>query len=79
VTLTEAYLGGADLTEAVLYAADLTGASLRDANLTRANLTGADLTGAVWGLDQEVPEGWQRDTNSGRLKRVSANTGGVGN
>lgn len=57
LTLTEAYLHGANLTEANLEEADLWGADLSqarlqgarlaEANLAGANLRGADLTGAV--------------------------------
>jgi uncharacterized protein YjbI with pentapeptide repeats len=74
--LTRANLERANLTGANLKGADLTGAHLSGANfshadLTRANLTGAQLTGAIWPTDVEVPEGWQRDTDSGRLKRTA--------
>jgi hypothetical protein len=62
--LTGTLLGGANLTRADLSAADLT-----DANLTDANLTRAFLRGARWPEDVPVPEGWERDTSSGRLKR----------
>jgi uncharacterized protein YjbI with pentapeptide repeats len=68
-------LPGADLTRATLDAADFTGANLTRANLTNAILdtaefTGANLTGALWSAQAIVPEGWQRDTGSGRLKRA---------
>jgi hypothetical protein len=73
--LLNANLSGADLTRAVLSGADLTdadlmGADLTRANLTRAGLTRANLTGALRPPDAVVPEGWQRDTGSGRLKRT---------
>ena len=64
--LTSASLAGADLT-----GADLTNTTLTDTNLTDTILTGADLTGAV--IDQAAvpPSGWERDDNSGQLKRES--------
>ncbi len=63
---------GADLTEVCLDDADLTGACLYDAclddaDLTGADLTGADLTGARWPEDTPVLEGWELDTDAGRL------------
>jgi hypothetical protein len=60
--LTGANLLGADLTGATLSAADFTGA-----DLSGARLAGADLTGARWPADTPVPEGWERDADSGRL------------
>jgi uncharacterized protein YjbI with pentapeptide repeats len=79
--LVDAHLTGADLTGAKLAGADLTGA-LTGANLTGANLTGAHLTGAnlggvLWPPDAVVPTGWQRDTESGRLKRADTDSGGA--
>ena len=68
--LSGADLFGADLTHAFLARADLTGADLTHADLTDANLTGADLDRALWPPDVAVPEGWQRDADSGRLKPV---------
>jgi len=50
--------------------ANLTGAMLIGANLSGARLTGADLTEALWPQESAVPEGWQLDTESGRLKRA---------
>jgi hypothetical protein len=55
--LTSAYLRGANLNRA-----DLVGANLADANLDGADLTDADYPG-------EPPEGWIKDSASGRLKR----------
>jgi hypothetical protein len=86
VTLSRAYLADVDhLPPVSAGPANLTGANLSRANLSRANLigvtltgvtlTGADLTGALWAADVAVPKGWQRDTDSGRLKRVGANSG----
>lgn len=82
--LTGAYLTGAYLTGAVLVRADLGGADLgganfteadfTGANLTGANLTGADLTEAKWPEDVPVPEGWRRDTDSGRLEKAEIGT-----
>lgn len=66
--LTGANLSGADLGDAMLPGADLTGA-----NLAVTRFTGAILTGADWPPDVKVPEGWQRDTDSGRLKKAGTN------
>ena len=74
--LTGASLTQADLTGADLTGADLTGAVLSGAYLTRTDLTQADLTDAFWLPHAAAPEGWQRDTDSGRLKRADANSGG---
>src|SRR5215467_5990841 len=63
-------LTGADLTGTRFPQADLTGANLTGANLTEAQFTGADLSGARWPSSAEVPEGWQRDTDSGRLMGI---------
>jgi hypothetical protein len=72
--LAFADLTGADLTFAVLTRADLTGANLARDDLTgglgSADLTGADLSSSLWPSDAAVPEGWRRDTDSGRLKRT---------
>jgi Pentapeptide repeats (8 copies) len=78
--LTDANLNGANLTRADLSDAKLTGANLTRANLTGANLTGAklsraNLADALWPQDVVVPEGWQRDTGSGRLRRADADSG----
>jgi hypothetical protein len=90
--LTGAALDGADLTDAYLVGADLTGASIigatlahaylaranfTDADLTDVDLTGAHLTGAIWPQDVLVPEGWQRDADSGRLKPADTDSGGT--
>jgi Pentapeptide repeats (8 copies) len=85
--LTRAHLIQADLTRASLTSADLTDADLTGANLTDArldiahrypaNLTGADLTDVAWPKDFAVPEGWQLDTDSGRLKRADTASGAV--
>jgi hypothetical protein len=69
VSSTGANLAGAILAEADLSYAILTSANLFGANFTEANLTETDLTGALWPSDAAVPEGWQRGTESGRLKR----------
>ena len=83
--LHSANLTGADLADASLFGASLTGANLTgadlsDVNLTRADLTEADLTGAnlteahltgaFWPADTAVPEGWQRDAETGGLSQV---------
>ena len=77
--LTGAFLARADLTDADLTGADLTRADLTDTDLTGADLTGADLTGAnltgaLWPPDAVVPEGWQRDTDSGGLNRIGTDS-----
>ena len=64
--LRRANLGGADLRGTHLFDADLRGASLRDARLGDANLTAA-----LWPENAPVPEGWKRDTSSGRLEAGS--------
>lgn len=76
--LTHANLASADLTGANLARADLTRANLASADLTVADLTraslffvtGADFTGARFPPDEMVPWGWQRDADSGHLKRA---------
>jgi uncharacterized protein YjbI with pentapeptide repeats len=67
--LSGANLGDAFLTGATLIRANLSGANLRDADLSRAILSDA-----LWPQDAAVPEGWKRDTSSGRLS--AAGTGG---
>jgi Pentapeptide repeats (8 copies) len=77
--LTAAIFTGADLTGAIFTDADLTGADLTDADLTGADLPGADLEGVIFTrtilidaeLNDPIPEGWERDSESGRLKRAS--------
>jgi uncharacterized protein YjbI with pentapeptide repeats len=68
--LDHARLNGADLSGAHLHGAYLHGAYLHGVDLTDADLTGADLTEARWSPDVEAPEGWERDTDSGLLRRV---------
>ena len=48
----------------------LTHANLTHANLREANLAGADLAGATWPAGTRVPEGWELDAESGRLRRA---------
>ena len=73
--LPRADLTGADLTGAMLAGATLNGADLTDADLSGADLTrstdftGAKLDRAIWPRNAVVPEGWERDTDSGRLRR----------
>jgi hypothetical protein len=67
-----ATLSGANLTRAILIRADLT-----SADLNRANFTGAHLTGALWPPNAVVPDGWQRDADSGGLKRADTNSSGT--
>lgn len=64
--LTGADLSSADLTDAILNDADLSGA-----DLTRADLAGAELSRARWPEAAPVPEGWKRDTSSGRLQAAT--------
>ena len=78
--LDGAILDGANLTGAILTGAILTGADLRRADLTSAmlnltDLTGADLTGARWPEGTPVPEGWELDAGSGRLRRAGNGSG----
>ncbi len=87
--LRRANLDGADLTGANLNGADLDGASLfrailgnadlgathLGADLDGADLTGAYLHGARWPEDAPVPEGWKRNTSSGRLERATTDSG----
>jgi uncharacterized protein YjbI with pentapeptide repeats len=83
--LTNAELIRADLTGAKVVGANLTGAKLIVANLIRADLTGADLTSAdltsadLTGADrseaEDVPDGWRRDADTGRLVRTGQDTG----
>lgn len=73
--LSSAHLDGANLTRVDLSFATLIDAHLTDADLTGANLSdaalrGADLSGALWPQAEVAPWGWQRDTDSGRLKRA---------
>lgn len=83
--LTDVNLEGANLTHADLHLAnlvraDLTGADLTAADLTGANLIrviGADFTDARLPPDVMVPWGWQRDADSGRLKRADTSPGGA--
>jgi hypothetical protein len=64
--LTEADLTGANLTGADLSTADLT-----DVKLTGAKLTNADLTDVLFSPTGTIPEGWERDSDSGRLTRTT--------
>ena len=85
--LTDADLTGTNFTDALLNDANLTRADLTQAKLTRVDLTGAtltgatfvraDLTGALLSPDAVVPDGWQRDADSGRLKRSDTSSGGA--
>ncbi len=82
--LTDADLADANLTHADLTGAILAGANLTTVTLTGATLTGArlatltnrlgadfslaDLVGVRWPEGTPVPEGWELDTGSGRLR-----------
>jgi uncharacterized protein YjbI with pentapeptide repeats len=72
--LTGANLAEVTLTDANLTFADLTSANLTSANLTGANLSSVYLTNTVWPPDVAVPEGWQRDSSSGRLAGIPSAT-----
>ena len=73
--LMSVYASLADLSGANLTGARLREADLRRTDLSGANLRDADLTGARWPEDAPVPEGWERDTSSDRLKRANAGSG----
>jgi uncharacterized protein YjbI with pentapeptide repeats len=67
VDLRGAKLAQVNLTRAWLMDANLTDVDLTDVKLTRAYLVGADLTGAKF--NGALPRGWQRDPETGRLRR----------
>jgi hypothetical protein len=69
-SVTGANLAGVTLNDTNLSFADLANANLTGANLTRVNISQAYLDGAVWPPDTVVPEGWQRDSTSGRLASI---------
>jgi len=74
--LPHANLIGARLFSADLIGADLTGADLTETeDLTTADLADANLAGVVWPANTPAPEGWKRDTNSGRLMRAATDPG----
>jgi Pentapeptide repeats (8 copies) len=73
--LSRAWLIGADLAQAYLTDADLSDADLRGANLSRTSLRNTNLTGALLAPNAAVPMGWERDTDSGRLKRAETSSG----
>jgi hypothetical protein len=73
--LTRANLTHADLTGAELFRADVTeanlnGATLDGAILDEVDFSGADLTDVRFPHSALIPEGWVRDSGSGRLKRA---------
>jgi Pentapeptide repeats (8 copies) len=77
--LSGAGLIGADLSEASLVAANFTGAYLTGAHLTGASVVAADFAGAhldfaLW-PSYDVPDGWKRDPDSGRLEPASEEPG----
>jgi Pentapeptide repeats (8 copies) len=76
--LTEAALFGANLTRASLSETNLSGAFLQGANLSGATFYDSNLTGATWPAYEPVPTGWQRDADSGRLKRAGTDSRGAG-
>ena len=73
--LQRANLAEANLTEAILADANLAGADLSGAQLSGVQLSGANLTGVRWPEDTPVPEGWKRNTSSGRLERATIDSG----
>jgi hypothetical protein len=85
--LTLASFERANLTAVRLHYATLFGTGFEHANLTNVDfsntdptsvrLVGADLTNACWPRDLAVPEGWQRDTDTGCLRRASSSTAGA--
>jgi pentapeptide repeat protein len=77
--LRDVDLADATLTGADLRGVDLTGAGLIGASLDGAALTGAQLLGATFSENVTPPEGWVRDSNSGRLARASAEADDSGN
>jgi uncharacterized protein YjbI with pentapeptide repeats len=75
VDLTRARLAGAKLTGARLDRANLTSADLQASDLSGASLSGADLTDvnlndALFSPDALVPDGWERNAGSDRLRRA---------
>ena len=58
-----------------LFGAKIHGADLTSARLYGADLTDAILTNALWSSDMRAPPGWQRDTDSGRLKWAAKGSG----
>jgi len=80
--LAHANLFRAKLTHVKLSHVNLSGAGLFDADLTRASLTDAqladaDLLGARWPPDADVPPGWWREADLGRLQRDDTDPGGA--
>ena len=77
--LTHANLSSARFARAILSGADLSGADLRNVNLSSANLSHANVDHAQladtrWPRDSQVPPGWERDPDSGRLRRAGTAT-----
>lgn len=70
-SLFHANLVRVDLTGADLTNADLSTADLTDANLIGVKLMGADFSDSKFSLDATIPEGWERNPSSGRLRRPS--------
>jgi len=65
----------ADLSGAWLVQSDLSGADFRGAVFAQSSLHDSDLSGALWDEPRFVPDGWVRDSDSGRLKRADASSG----
>jgi Pentapeptide repeats (8 copies) len=83
-TFSGGNLLGANLRGAVIDGADFTGADLAGADLTialagtslpAATFDGANLTAVKWPEDGPVPDGWKRDTGSGRLVEARTDSG----
>jgi Pentapeptide repeats (8 copies) len=73
--LRQSDLSRANFDGAILVGAILDRADLADAYVAAADLASARLDGAVWPRDTAVPEGWQQDTGSGRLKLAGTDSG----
>ena len=74
--LRQATLRRADLAYTQLSAAILAHTDLREATLHQArDLDRADLTGATWSEHKPAPEGWKRDSSSGRLVKARTDSG----
>ncbi|WP_187414947.1 pentapeptide repeat-containing protein [Nonomuraea sp. PA05] len=73
--ISAACLAGTDLSDCRLDNANLSGARLAGAlmhgvDLTKAKLVGLDLTGAIATVTTCLPSGWQREPDSGLIRRI---------
>ena len=71
--LKRADLSDATVNGAYFGYADFTGANLTGAYLDHAGVSHADFSDVLLAPRAAVPVGWQRDTHSGRMKRVGTN------